>query len=70
VGADLQGRAQTFVAVGRRQADVDDHGIQVVAPDILQELVGISALRDDIEPGFVQEPAQALAEEDPVLGDR
>ena len=35
-----------------------------------EEVVALVALRDDVEARVAQEPSQALAQEDAVLGDR
>ena len=47
--ADLDRRPQPLVGVGRRQADVDDDDVELVAVHLEQQLVGGPALGDDLE---------------------
>src|SRR4029450_8066733 len=67
---DLDGRAQTLIAVRRRQPEVDDDGSQRIAPDFEQKVVRVSALGDDVDPCLAEEPGEALAKKDAVLCDR
>src|SRR5437867_9911798 len=57
---DLERGTQTLVAVGRRQADVDDDDIKGIATHLEQEFVGVGALGDDFVAGVLEQAAQPL----------
>src|SRR5262245_1734387 len=67
---DLDRCTQTLVAVCRRQADVDNHGVQRIAAHLVQKVVRISALGNDLEPRLVEKAGKAFAQENAVFGDR
>ena len=66
--ADRLGGAQPFVGVGRRHPDVDDRHVRAQLPGGTQERVGVTDLRDHLEPGVDEQPCDALADEDRVVG--
>ena len=66
---DLRG-AQTLVASRWRHADVDDGDVGARGGDLLQQLVAVAGLRDDVHPGVLEEPGDALAEEHRVVRER
>src|SRR5213080_4646721 len=53
-----------------RQADVDDRHVGCVAAHLEHQIVGGSALRDNLEAGFRQKPRKSLAQQNAILGDR
>src|SRR5215212_11629796 len=50
-------------------ADVDDHDVRLVRAGLAQQVLAVAGLADDLDPGFGQEAAQALAQQDRVVGD-
>jgi hypothetical protein len=56
--------------VRRRQPDVDDDHVRRVGPHPDEQLVGGAALHDDVHAGAGQQPDQAVAQQQAVLGDR
>jgi hypothetical protein len=46
--------------VGGRQTNVDDGDVQRIAADLPEQLVGVTALGDDIETGVRKQAAQAF----------
>src|SRR5947207_1510793 len=67
---DLERGPKPLVVVGGRQPDVHDHDVRRVATHFEQQILGGSALSDDVETGFGQQPRESLAQENAVLGDR
>ena len=68
--AELQRRAQALVGVRRRHADVEHADVRAVLLDRLQQRLGVRHGGDDLEPAVVQQPLQAGAQEQRVLGDQ
>src|SRR3954469_13647809 len=68
--ANLESGTQALVAVRRGQADVDDCDVDRVAAHFDQELVGVTALGDDLTACLSEQTAQALPQEDAVLCNR
>src|SRR6266536_75288 len=56
--------------MGGWQADIHDRDVRCVAAHLEQQIVGGSALRDDLEAGLGQQPREPLAQENAILGDR
>ena len=52
-----------------RHADVDDRQVGPVAPHGVEQLGRIPRLGDDIEAGALEQPGEALPQEDVVVGD-
>src|SRR3954452_1186950 len=68
--ANLESGTQALVAVRRGQTDVDDCDVDRVAAHFDQELVGVTALGDDLTACLSEQTAQALPQEDAVLCNR
>ena len=67
--ADLLRRAEPLVGVGRRHPDVHDGDVGLVHRDVAKQIVGGAGLRDDVEPGLLEQPRHALPEEHRVVGE-
>src|SRR5262249_28622466 len=66
---ELEGRAQTLVAEARREPDVDDGDIRLLAENGMDERVGVSHLRHDLEVVVAEEPGEAVSQQRQILGD-
>ena len=69
LGADRLGRPQALVGVGRRHPDVHDGDVGSMLADGGEQLVGRAGLGDDLEPGLGEQPRDALAQEERVVGE-
>ena len=69
LGADPVRRAQALVGVRRRHPDVDDRDVGLVGADLAHQVLGVAGLAHDLEARFLEQAAQALAQEDGVVGD-
>ena len=67
--ADLLRRAQALVRVRRRHADVDERDVRRVGAHLQHQLVGVAGLADDLEAAVLEQPRDALAQQDGVLGE-
>ena len=67
--AQLHRRAQAVVLVARRHLDVDHGDVGPVRQRPAQEVLGVAGLRHHVEAGLVEQPHDALAQEDVVLAD-
>src|SRR5262249_58963855 len=65
--AGLLWRPQTFAGRGRRHADVDERDVRLVHPDVTQEVFRRAALRDDLEPGVLEQPRDPLAQQHGIV---
>ena len=68
-GAGLECGAQTLVGEGGGHAHVDDREVGVVLLDDLEQLDAVARGGDDVEAFIGEEPLNAGAQEDGVLGD-
>ena len=66
---DLVGCLQPFVGVRRRHPDVGHHDVRRVEADSGDQLVGITGLGGDGEPGLLEHAHHALAQQHRVVGD-
>ena len=67
--AQLERRAQAVVLVVGRHLDVDDRHVGPVRAGAPEEVVGVAGLRHDLQARALEDPRDALAEEDVVLAD-
>ena len=67
--ADLHGRTQSVVGVGRRHADVDDRDVRAVRADLAEELLGVTGLSDHVEALVLEHADHAPAQQDVIVGD-
>ena len=67
--ADLARRHEPLVGVRRRHPDVDDRDRRLVHRDVTQQVVGVVGLGHDLEARLGEQPRDALAQQDRVLGD-
>ena len=67
--ADLARRDEPLVGVGRRHPDVHDRDRGLVHRDVAQQVVGVVGLGEHLEAGLAEQPDDALAQQDRVLGD-
>ena len=68
--ADDLGRAQSLVGVRRWHPDVDDRDVRAGALDQLEQAVAVGGEPDDFEAGFFEQPGEAFAQDDRVVGQR
>ena len=66
--ADLGRGAQALVGVRRRHADVDDRDVGLVGADLAQQVLGVAGLGDDLEARLLEQPRDALAQQQAVVG--
>ena len=66
---DLAGRDEPLVGVGRWHADVDDRDLGLVHRDVAHQVGGVVGLGENVEAGLDEQPHDALAQQDRVLGD-
>ena len=69
LGADLAGRPDPLVGLGRRHANVDDRDVGVVAAHLEHQLVGVPCLPDDLDLRLLEQPREPLAQQRRVVGD-
>src|SRR5262249_14714374 len=62
-------RAQALVRVRRRHADVHDCDVGVLVRDLAEQLLGVAGLADDVEAGLGEQPGDAFAEQQGIVGD-
>src|SRR5215213_10827873 len=67
--ADLQGGPQALVGVGGGHADVDHGQVGTVGVNGRDQAGAVADLGHDLDPAVGQQPGQALAQQDGVLGD-
>src|SRR3954447_26545140 len=67
--ADLERGAQSLVGLRRRHADVEDRDVGRARRHLFQEVLGGRALPDDVEAGLAEQPHDALAQENIIVGD-
>ena len=68
-GTDLERRAQPLVAVRRRQPDVDDRDVGRELRTFSSRSSAVSQVPTTSKPCSVEQPCEALAQQDAVLGD-
>jgi hypothetical protein len=68
-GADGLGGDQAFVGVGWRHADVDQGHVRVGQAHVVEQALGILGLGDHLDAGVAEQPDDALAGEQDVVGD-
>src|SRR5713226_5205392 len=66
---DLSCSRQTFVRVGGRHSDVDDHYVRLLTREEIEELLPVARLTHHRHAGFPQEADQSAAEQSRVVGD-
>src|SRR5713226_9720299 len=66
---DLSCSRQTFVRVGGRHSDVDDHYVRLLTREEIEELLSVARLTHHCDAGFPQEADQSAAEQSRVVGD-
>ena len=69
LGADRFGCLEPLVGMGRRHPDIDDRDVGMELSNGREELGRIACLRDDVEPGFSEQPGDTLAKQDGVIGE-
>src|SRR4051794_34726048 len=67
--ADVDRGAQAVVGVGRRHAHVGDRDVRLVGAHLADEVLGVARLGDDVEARVLEQPGDALAQQDTVVGD-
>ena len=67
--ADLLGRAQTLVGLGRRHADVHDRHARLVHRHVSEQVLRGAGLGRHLEAGLLEQARDALAKEDRVVGE-
>ena len=70
LGANLARRAEPFVGLRGRHADVHDRDVGGVAAHLEHQILGGARLPDDLEAELMQQPRHAFAEQHGILGDR
>ena len=69
VATDVEGRLHPLVGVGGREPDVDDGDVGREAADLGQQLRRRAALGGHLEACVGEQPGEAVAQQDAVLGD-
>ena len=69
LAADDLRRPQTVVDLARGHADVDDRDVGLVGARLAKQVIRVGCLRHDVESGVLQQPRDALAHEDRIIGD-
>src|SRR5690242_13520147 len=67
---DLQCRAHALVGVRRRQPDVDDRHVGGQRAHTGHQVLGVVGRGNHLEPGVLENPSDALPDQDAVLCDR
>ena len=67
--ADLLRGPEAFVRVRRWHADVDDDDVRRVAAHLQHQVIGGAGLPDDLEALVLEQPRDALAQKDGILGE-
>ena len=67
--ADLLGRAQALVGVGRRHPDVHDRDVRAVHRNMAEQVVSGAGLGHDLEACVLEQPRDPFAQEDGVVGE-
>src|SRR6516164_7642920 len=66
---DYHRRLQALVGVRGRHPDVDDRDVRVVAVHLFQQFGAVGGQPGDLEACLLEQPGQALAQDDGVVGD-
>ena len=69
VAADLERRAQAVVGEVGRHPHVDDRDVRLVRADLAQQVRRVARASDDLDPRVLEQPRDALAEQQLVVGD-
>ncbi len=64
---DHTGRVEAFGLVLGRHANVDDHEVGLLIADDAQQLGGVARLARDLEPRALEQPRDALAQQDVIV---
>src|SRR5439155_7885922 len=67
--ADLLRGAEPLVGVRRRHPDIHDGHVRLVEADVAEEILGRPGRAGDLEPGLGQQPLDAFAQEERVVGE-
>ncbi|MBV9449910.1 MAG: hypothetical protein JO345_28865 [Streptosporangiaceae bacterium] len=70
IQADLASRVETLGGMAGRHPDVHDHQFGPLITDKREQLRGIPALPDDLEPRAVQQARETLAQQDVIVSQR